>query len=97
MIIVLELLSSIFLLILASTSKNAFTNQLSAFSKFSVLNECSDSYTMIDYETIDEQMNDSTRKVRSAYACAVFFFVISLGLMIYVAWGLERLKSEIMN
>ena len=97
MIIVIEILSSIFLFMLAGASNDAFETRLKTFSKFSALNECSDSYTMIDYETIDKKMNDSTRMIRSAYSCAAAFLLITLGVMIYVAYGLLMVRGEMKN
>ena len=52
---------------------------------------------MIDYETIKEKMNDSTRMIRSAYTCAGAFFIITVCVMIYVTWGLLKIRGEMKN
>ena len=96
-IIAMEVLSSIFLLMLTGASQDSFKARMKAFSKFSVLNECSDSYTTIDYETIEAKMNDSTRMIRLAYTCAVVFLLITLCVMIYIAWGLLKVRGEMKN
>lgn len=51
----------------------------------------------MDYESINKQISTSTMMVNSAFAFAIMFLVITLGLMMYTAYGIAKIKGQLKN
>lgn len=95
-VIFIQVISSIFLIILASKAKESFTTRNKGMMKIlnlQAINECSDEYTKIDFTDIDKQINDSTNMVNLAFGAACLFLLLILILLIYAAYRMATIKG----
>ena len=99
-VILIQVISSIFLIILASKAKESFTTRNKGMMKIlnlQAINECSDEYTKIDFTEIDKQIEDSTTLVNLAFSAACIFLISVLVLLICAAYNISTIRGQLKN